>query len=350
MEKNIRTYTLEQLEVLCGELGQPRFRGKQLREWIHGKHATSYDQMTNLPKDFRAQLAKLYPLSSSEIIDRQVSIDGTRKYVVRFSDGCMVETVGMPSGSDGERLTVCFSTQVGCAMACAFCATGREGFHRNLSAAEMIDQIAVVERDFDMRVTNVVAMGQGEPFLNYDEVVTALRIMNSPDSFNIGARHITVSTCGILKGISLLSTEPEQFTLAISLHSAIQQKRDRLMPQVSSQRLPDLKRSLMRYREQTNRRVTLEYLLIEGVNDSEEDLEALLGFCEGLLCHVNLLPMNKVEGSRFQPASRKVVDRWIEVLNRHHVETTLRRSRGADIAGACGQLKNSFQNVSRETF
>lgn len=350
METDIRTYTLDQLENLAKELGQPKFRGKQLQEWLHKKRVTSYEDMTNLPKSFRTQLAESYPLNSAEVIDFQASSDGTRKYVIRFSDGCLVETVGMPSGTADERLTVCFSTQVGCAMSCAFCATGREGYHRNLTSSEMVEQIALVERDFNSRVTNAVAMGQGEPFLNYDEVMKGLRILNDPDSFNIGARHITVSTCGILQGIDAFSDAPEQFTLAISLHAAIQSKRDHLMPRVSNQKLPALKRALLCYVEKTNRRVTLEYLLIKGVNDGVEDLNALLDFCEGLLCHVNLLPMNTIEGSPFQPASKKTVDQWISTLSHHHIETTLRRSRGSDIAGACGQLKNSLQNVSRETF
>lgn len=342
MENDIRTYTLDQLEQVAQEFNQPKFRAKQLYEWIRGRHVTSYDEMTNLPKDFRAQLDDAYPLAATHVINRQISKDGTRKYVMQFPDGSLVEAVGMPSGSHDERLTVCFSTQVGCAMACAFCATGKEGFCRNLTATEMIDQIALVEKDFRQRVTNIVAMGQGEPFLNYDAVLHAFRLMNSPDSFNIGARHITVSTCGIITGIKALSKEPEQFTLAISLHSAIQAKRDKLMPRVSEQKLPDLKSALLSYVGKTNRRVTLEYLLIKGVNDGKEDLKALLDFCDGLLCHVNLLPMNKVTDSPYQPADHGTVDHWIKTLGRHHIEATLRRSRGSDIAGACGQLKNSL--------
>lgn len=350
MDKDIRTFTLTQLEKLAQELNQPKFRGKQLYEWLQGHHVASYEEMTNLPKNFRALLAEKYPLLSSTVVDRQVSRDGTRKYVIELPDGCLVETVGMPSGTSNERLTVCFSTQVGCAMACAFCATGREGFKRNLTVSEMTDQIALVEKDFGQRVTNAVAMGQGEPFLNYQAVIQALRMLNSDDSFNIGARHITVSTCGIVSGIDDFSREPEQFTLALSLHSAIQEKRDKLMPRVREQKLDDVKAALLRYVERTNRRVTLEYLLIRDVNDGEEDLFALLKFCEGLLCHVNLLPMNDVKGFPYRPSSKATVDQWISILGKNHIEATLRRSRGADIDGACGQLKNSLQNVSRETF
>ena len=231
-------------------------------------------------------------------------------------------------------------------MACQFCATGREGLTRNLTAAEIIAQVALVQEDFQERVSNVVVMGQGEPFLNYDEVLAALRILNSRDDFNIGARHITLSTCGIIDGIDRLSQEPEQFTLAVSLHSALQKKRDRLMPKVAKQPLSDLKKAVERYTQSTNRRVSFEYLLIKDVNDSEEDLRALLDFCDGLLCHVNLLPVNTVEGSPLQAASPATAKHWVETLIHYGVETSFRKSRGADIDGACGQLKNKLAQGS----
>ena len=241
-----------------------------------------------------------------------------------------------------DRLSVCVSSQVGCPMACQFCATGREGLTRNLTAAEIISQVALVQEDFQERVSNVVVMGQGEPFLNYNEVLAALRILNSRDDFNIGARHITLSTCGIIDGIDRLSQEPEQFTLAVSLHSALQEKRDQLMPKVAKQPLSNLKKAVERYTQSTNRRVSFEYLLIKDVNDSEEDLQALLDFCDGLLCHVNLLPVNTVEGSPLQAASPATAKHWVETLIHYGVETSFRKSRGADIDGACGQLKNKL--------
>lgn len=232
-------------------------------------------------------------------------------------------------------------------MACAFCATGREGLTRNLQAGEIVRQIATVQKDFEARVSNVVVMGQGEPFLNYDEVLSALRMVNSTDDLHIGARHITISTCGIISGIERLSDEPEQFTLAISLHSAVQSTRDELMPKVSQQPLPLLKTALKNYTQKTGRRVSLEYLLIKNVNDSEEQLLALLDLCRGLLCHINLLPMNPVEGAPFQPAAEKTVRHWMRTLEAEGVEISMRKSRGSDIDGACGQLKNRI--VSRET-
>lgn len=360
MDADIYSYDLPQLEELLTGLGLPRFRAKQLHEWLHAHHATSYDQMTNLPKALREQLAEAFPLSKTAVAERAVSVDGTKKYLLRLADGALVETVGIPSdqdedaalGNDGEddgtrfdagtqgRLTVCFSTQVGCGMGCIFCATGKEGFTRNLSTQEMVDQAIVVQKDSDRRISNIVAMGQGEPFLNYENVMAALRRFNADDGFRVGARHITISTCGIIDGIRKLADEPEQFTLAISLHSAIQAKRDSIMPALANQPLDELKQALLSYVEKKNRRVTLEYLMISGVNDSDEDLAALKRFCEGLLCHVNLIPLNET-GSGLTGSSKATMDRWTSELEKAHVSTTIRRSKGADIAGACGQLKNA---------
>lgn len=348
MAKPIKTYDFAGLQQLMEQLHQPKFRAKQLYQWLYNKNASSYDEMTNLPTALREQLAEQFPLYFPTLIDKQVSIDSTRKYVLALSDGTLVETVGMPTEGNNEhnvreRLTVCFSTQVGCAMECAFCATGKEGFTRNLLPGEMVDQIIAVQNDFDQRVSNVVAMGQGEPFLNYENTLTALRIINSADALNIGARRITVSTCGIIDGINRFAQEPEQFTLAVSLHSAVQQKRDKLMPRVKNQPLDELHDALYSYIEKTNRRVTFEYLLIDGVNDSADDLKALEIFCRTLLCHINLLPMNSVANSPFQPSHSKTINTWVEYLNNAHIETTVRNSRGSDIAGACGQLKNSLK-------
>lgn len=350
MNNELIKLTEAELEDLVTSWGYPRFRAKQIHEWVHRHHAASFDAMSNLPKDLRAKLSEFFPPGMVKIFDRQVSLDGTRKYVVTLADGSFVETVAMPvDPRDGslDRLSVCVSSQVGCPMACQFCATGREGLTRNLTAAEIISQVALVQEDFQERVSNVVVMGQGEPFLNYDEVLTVLRILNSRDDFNIGARHITLSTCGIIDGIDRLSQEPEQFTLAVSIHSALQEKRDQLMPKVAKQPLSDLKKAMERYTQSTNRRVSFEYLLIKDVNDSEEDLRALLDFCDGLLCHVNLLPVNTVEGSPLQAASAATAKHWVETLSHHGVETSFRKSRGADIDGACGQLKNK---LAQETF
>ena len=335
----IKSFSREGLEGLFLALGQPKFRAKQVFTWLYQKRVHSYDEMTNLSKALREQLETDYPLTWAKIVNKQVSVDGTRKYIVSYDDGLTTEMVAIPTE---DRLTVCFSTQVGCAMACSFCATGKEGFTRNLTPGEIVDQIMLAEDDMGMRVTNVVGMGQGEPFLNYDNVLAALRIMNSPDGMGIGARHITVSTCGILAGIEKWAKEPEQFTLAISLHSAVQSTRDELMPRVANQNLVNLKRELMNYVSEARRRVTLEYIMISDITDTEDHLRALESFCDGLLCHVNLIPINSIDESPYKPCSKKKLHHFVDELARKGTEATIRNSRGADIDGACGQLKNKM--------
>ena len=342
MDKPIKTYALSELPSLMKELGQPSFRAQQLTEWLYQRHANSYDEMTNLPTALRTALSERFPLRMPEIVNRQVSRDGTRKYLIEFDDGIRVETVAIPSRG-GDRLTVCFSTQAGCAIGCAFCATGREGFARNLTPGEIVDQVLIAQDDMGKRVTNVVGMGQGEPFLNYDNTMAALRILNNKKGLEIGARHISVSTCGILPGIERFSEEPEQFTLAVSLHAARQGVRDLLMPNVARFKLGNLKSALQEYIAKTNRRVTLEYIMIDGVNDADEDLKALQKFCANLLCHVNLIPINAIEGSVFQPSELETINRWLNAIQKKGTEATLRDSRGSDIDGACGQLKNTFK-------
>lgn len=376
MQNDIYLYSLSELEDLVLSFGLPKFRAKQLHEWLHTHNVASYDEMTNLPKALRAQLEQLFPLSETEVVEKLVSEDGSRKYLLKLADGAFVETVGIPSGnayddassysnrtdhpdfnslsneivelddaqedSSPERLTVCFSTQVGCPMGCVFCATGQEDFLRNLTAQEMVDQVSAVRRDMNLRISNLVAMGQGEPFLNYDELLTALRRFNNDEAFRIGARHITVSTCGIIKGINQFAKEPEQFTLAVSLHSAIQEKRDLLMPAMVNQRLPELKRAIQNYIDKKNRRVTFEYMMIDGVNDGKEDMSALIDFCSGLLCHVNLITLNEVDSEIYMaPSPAHRMNEWVSQLESKHISATIRKSKGTDIAGACGQLKNT---------
>ena len=323
-------------DVVVEELGMPAFRVKQLIQWIYGKRVESYDEMTNLPAAMRATLAEKYPLNPPEIAKKQVSTDGTRKYLVRFADGATVETVGIPNK---DRLTVCVSSQAGCPLRCAFCATGKNGYTRNLGVGEIVDQVSVVAKDFGSRVSSVVLMGQGEPFLNYDAVLEAMRILNSKDGFEIGARHITISTAGVLPQIRRLAAEPEQFTLAVSLHSAIQETRDELMPGVKKYPLERLRDSIASYAEVTGRRPTYEYALIDGVNDTDVELKALVAFCRRTLCHVNLIRLNSVPGSHFNPSSVERVQHFAKTLQCAGIETSIRESRGGDIDAACGQLK-----------
>ena len=346
MNQDVATYSIEGLTALMEGLGQPRFRAGQLFEWLYGKGVRSYDEMTNLPAALRAELSEQAPLCPPTLADKRISADGTRKYILQLADESLVETVGIPShdtAADGtpKRLTVCFSTQVGCPMGCTFCATGREGFTRNLAAGEMAWQVLLVAQDFGCRVSNAVAMGQGEPLLNYDAVLAALRILNHAKGPGIGARHITVSTCGICDGIRRLGSEPEQFTLAVSLHAATQDLRDRIMPGCKGAPLEQLKSALKDYQAASGRRISFEYLMIDGVNSGDSDLSALVDFCGGLLSHVNLLPVNDVEGSPLRPCSASVMQEWVVALTNLGIEASVRNSRGADISGACGQLKNA---------
>ena len=336
MDTSFKSLSIGDVEKLVVEAGLPKFRAGQILSWVYAKGARSYDEMTDLPKAMRAQFSEAYPLHNPTVIDKRVSRDKSRKYVLEFEDGALVETVGLPS-SDG-RLSVCVSSQSGCGMRCAFCATGHAGLTRNLLPGEIIDQIIHVQEDFGQRVTNVVVMGQGEPFANYDNTLAALRIANHPKLLNIGARHVTVSTCGLTEGIRRFAEEPEQFTLAVSLHAARQEVRDTIMPGVARQRLGELRSALKHYTDATGRRFSFEYALMKDVNDSIEDLDALVSYCKRLLCHVNIIPLNEIEDSPFKPVSRTVLETWCTRLEDAGVPATIRNSRGTDIAGACGQL------------
>ena len=330
--------SLDELKNTMHDLGEKPFRAAQLFEWLHQKMVRDYSQMTNLSKSLREKLAQNFELKEPELLTRMESKDGSCKYLCRLKDGLLCETVGMPSLSSEHKLSVCISSQAGCAMGCAFCATGKLGLMRSLSAAELIDQLYLVSKDFDRRISHVVVMGQGEPFANYTELMKALRIMNSDKGLAIGARHITVSTCGIIPMIKRFAEEPEQFTLAVSLHSAVQSTRDLLMPGVRSYRLEKLKEAVVTYAELSGRRPSYEYALMKGVNDSQEQLEALIEFTEGSLCHVNLIQLNEIEDSEFKPVSMKRAEEFKAALQQHGVECSIRCSRGQDIDAACGQL------------
>jgi len=337
----IGSLSREEIADAFALLGLPKFRVGQVVRWLYGRDARGFAEMTDLPASLRDELSRRYVIGGAEVVARQISEDGTRKYLVRFDDGTSVETVGLP---DGDRLTVCFSTQAGCAMGCTFCATGRAGFTRDLTCGEMVRQVLLVADDFGRRVTNAVAMGQGEPFANYDASLAALRFLNSPDGPGIGARHITVSTCGLLLGIRRFGEEPEQFTLAVSLHSAVQRTRDRLMPGVRGVALPALRETLVAYAERSGRRPTLEYALAAGVNDTDAELDALVAFARGMLVHVNLIPVNPVAGAGLE---RSVADRvrlFRDTLQRAGIEVSVRVERGSDIDAACGQLRQRVED------
>lgn len=339
---DLRSMTHGQLQELMSELGQPAFRVKQIEEWVWRKNVSSLDEMSNLPKTLRHALQDRVTLDSAEEIARQLSADGSRKYLLRFPDGVSVECVGMSSKG---KLTACASSQAGCGIGCAFCATGMSGLTRSLSAGEIYEQVMHVRDDFGRRVTSVVLMGQGEPFANYTETLAALRRLNSPDGAGIGARHLTVSTCGIIPMIKRFANEPEQFTLAVSLHSAVQRTRDMLMPGVKKYSLIHLYDIMNEYVNKTGRRPSYEFALIRGVNDSDNEIAALCDFCRDNLAHVNLIMLNEVKGSKFQPSTNERAREFVRRLTSVGVEATIRDSRGSDIDAACGQLRQSVENA-----
>ena len=341
---DLRSMTRGQLQELMSELGQPAFRVKQIEEWVWRKNVSSLDEMSNLPKTLRHALQDRVTLDSAEEIARQLSADGSRKYLLRFPDGVSVECVGMPSKG---RLTACASSQAGCGIGCAFCATGMSGLTRSLVAGEIYEQVMHVRDDFGRRVTSVVLMGQGEPFANYTETLAALRRLNSPDGAGIGARHLTVSTCGIIPMIKRFANEPEQFTLAVSLHSAVQRTRDMLMPGVKKYSLIHLYDIMNEYVNKTGRRPSYEFALIRGVNDSDNEIAALCDFCRDNLAHVNLIMLNEVKGSKFQPSTNERAREFVRRLTSVGVEATIRDSRGSDIDAACGQLRQSIDGTLR---
>lgn len=338
---DMKSLSLPDLADAIEGLGEPAYRARQIEQWLYVKRARSFDDMTDLPAGLRERLRGLFVISALELVARQVSSDGTRKYLWRLADGATVESVGLPTA---DRLTVCFSTQAGCAMGCRFCATGEGGFTRNLTAGEIADQVIEVAADYERRVTNAVAMGQGEPFANYEPTMAGIRILNSERGPGIGARHITVSTCGLVPGIRRFAEEPEQFTLAVSLHSAVQETRDRLMPGVRPYPLPALREALVEYGERTGRRPSLEYALLEGVNDGDDELAALIAFCRGMLCHVNLIPANAVPDTPFARSSAGRVRHFERGLQAAGIEASVRAERGADIAAACGQLSQQHRD------
>lgn len=337
---DLRSLSHEELLTLVTELGWPSFRAKQVEDWLWKHHVSSFDEMTNVPAALRKQLAERGALGDVSEVTRQVSNDGSRKYLIEYADGTRAECVGMPTRN---RLAVCVSTQAGCRMGCVFCATGMGGFSRSLTATEMFDQVTHVADDFQTRVSSVVMMGQGEPFNNYDNVLAALRMLNSPNGAGIGARHLTVSTCGIVPMIRRFAKEPEQFTLAVSLHSAVQATRNLLMPGVRKYSLGRLHEVMEEYVEKTGRRPTYEYALIGGVNDNANELDALCDFTRGTLAHVNLIQLNDLEGSKLKPSTTEKAELFVRALASVGVEATIRNSRGADIDAACGQLSQKHK-------
>ncbi len=335
--KNLKDYTLEELEVLVkDELGEPRFRAKQIFTWLY-RGVTSIDAMTDLSKPLREKLKAEYHTGTLSIVEKYVSsIDETRRYLLQLDDGNHIESVLMKYH---HGYTICISSQVGCAMGCAFCASTRGGKVRNLTAGEIVGQVMTVQQDLGERISNIVMMGIGEPMDNYDEVLRFLRIVNHPSGLNIGHRHISLSTCGLVPGIKRLADEDLQITLSVSLHAANDATRSKIMPVNRRYPINELLDACRYYIEKTNRRISFEFTLIQGVNDTPEEARALLKLLSGMLCHVNLIPVNPVKETGFRQGSRKSIETFQQILEKGGIAATVRREMGADIRAACGQLR-----------
>lgn len=339
-KNNIYDLTIDQLEKVVLSLNEKKYRANQIYDWLHKTGVISYDEMKNLPLRFRDELQNKYPIYTITISAIQQSKDGTKKFLLNLYDGLKVESVLIPDHLD-NRLTACISTQVGCPVGCQFCATGKQGFFRNLSFQEITSQIQIMQNESKARISNVVIMGQGEPFLNYDSTIKAMQILNHDEAYKIAARKITVSTSGVIDKIRKFSNVPEQFGLAISLHSADQAVRNVIMPKMSNQPLESLSEALREYVDKTNRRVTLEYMLLKDITDTDDALKKLISFASTFLSHVNLLSFNQIEGVIFRSSSLTKLKYFEDKLKKAGIPASIRSSKGSDIQGACGQLANN---------
>jgi 23S rRNA (adenine2503-C2)-methyltransferase len=333
--------SVAELTAWVQQQGQPAYRGKQLHGWIYDKGVRSLADISVFPKQWRGELAEI-PIGRSTIHHRAVARDGTIKYLLQLADGEIVETVGIPSD---KRLTVCVSTQVGCPMACDFCATGKGGYKRNLARHEIVDQVLTVQEDFQQRVSHVVFMGMGEPLLNTENVLAALRSLNQ--DVGIGQRSLTVSTVGIRDRIRKLAQHHLQITLAVSLHAPNQALREQLIPSARSYPIEDLLTECREYVEITGRRVSFEYILLAGVNDLPEHALELAKRLRGFQCHVNLIPYNPIQEVDYKRPNSDRIQAFVNVLKQQQIAVSVRYSRGLEADAACGQLRTSKSTLQR---
>lgn len=333
---NILDLTLDEMREVFIEMGLDKYRAPQVWQWLYEKGAQSFGDMTNLSKELRYRLDSKFTIPHVQLEKRQASHDGTEKFLFRLSDGNFIESVLIPSG---KRLTQCISSQVGCKFGCLFCASGKGGFVRNLTPGEITGQVLYAEQRLGTKPTNVVLMGMGEPLDNYDNVEGAIRILNSAEGLNIGARKITISTCGIIPGIKRLEKIGIQIELSISLHAPDDELRTRLMPINRKYPIASLIQTCRDYADNTKRLVTFEYLMINGVNDSLDQAERLAALLRGFISKVNLITMNPVGNSAYGQSNPRRVKSFCDMLVKRGVPATIRKSRGADILAACGQLR-----------
>ena len=337
--------TLAELQDAFAALGEPKFRAKQVFAWLH-RGAVCFDDMTNLSKPLREKLDSLYFITAPTVARKQISkLDGTIKYLWKLRDGNCVESVVMQYHHGN---TVCISSEVGCPMGCKFCASTLGGLVRRLTASELLDQVLFAQLDSGMEISNIVLMGIGEPLDNFDNVMRFLELVNSPDGMNIGMRHISLSTCGLVDKIRLLAEKKLQITLSVSLHSPDNESRDKIMPINRRWNVETLLAACKDYYETTGRRVSFEYTMIDGVSDAPEQAELLAKKLQGMAAHVNMIPLNSVEESGLRCSSRQAIAKFQEILERHGVTATVRRTLGSDINASCGQLRRKYEKNSRE--
>ncbi len=334
--KNIKDYNIEELKKEFTKIGEKSFRAEQVFRWIYKEKVQSFDDMTNLSLELREKLKKNYTMCIYKILKKQVASDGTIKYLFDVLDGNAIETVLMKYH---HGYSLCVSSQIGCKMGCKFCASTGIAFARNLTSGEIVEQLLAVERDENIKISNVVFMGIGEPLDNYDNVVNAIRIINNPKGINIGARHISVSTSGIVPKIYQLADENIQCTLSISLHATTDDTRSKMMPVNNRYNIEELIKACKDYIARTNRRVSFEYALAKNNNDNLDDAKRLVELLHGMLAHVNLIPINKIENGKFDKSSNENILKFRDYLNAHGIIATVRRELGSDIDAACGQLR-----------
>ncbi len=339
-KKDIKSFSFDELNNEIVSMGEKSFRAKQIYDWLHVKLVRSFDEMTNLSNDLRGRLKENYTLTTLEIVKVQESkIDGTRKYLFKLPDGNLIESVWMIYKHGNS---VCVSSQVGCRMGCRFCASTIDGLERNLSSSEILDQIYAITLDTKERVSNVVVMGSGEPMDNYDNTVKFVKMLSDEHGLNISQRNITVSTCGLVPRIYELADEDLSITLAISLHATTDEKRRSLMPIANKYSIREIKEACLHYFDKTGRRLTFEYSLVGGVNDTDEDAEELADILREVNGHVNLIPVNPIKERDYVSSTDKRVAAFKNKLEKKQINVTIRREMGRDIDGACGQLRRSF--------
>ncbi len=340
-KKDIRALSKEELRAFFEGIGEKAFRGNQVYEWLWGKGIHSFDDMTNISKETRAHLEDNFVINHIKVDHMQKSNDGTIKNAVKLFDGLIVESVLIPTAS---RTTACVSSQVGCSLDCKFCATARLKRMRNLNPDEIYDQVVAIHKEsmlyFDRPLSNIVFMGMGEPLMNYKNVLLSIDKITSDEGLGMSPKRITVSTSGVPKMIKKMADDAVKFNLAVSLHSAIQETREQIMPFAKSFNLDDLRESLVYWYAKTKKIITYEYIVWDGINDTEADIKALVKFCKYAPCKVNIIEYNPIDDGEFQQADSGAVDLYLEQLEKNRIPATVRRSRGKDIDAACGQLAN----------